>query len=75
MEIGNATVIFFVFDVGMITGVERNQIFVDHKEEGGVFSVSYESTDFNCSITDTPSWQYMLRMLMQKWQTIERQSI
>ena len=65
---------FLVFDVGVITDVKGNLVFVDYKMEVGVASVPLQSNNFNCSIIDPPSRQYMWHMLMHKQQTIERES-
>jgi hypothetical protein len=46
--------VYLVFDVGVITDVKNNQIFVDYKMEGGIISVPLQSKDFNCSIAEPP---------------------
>ena len=63
-----------VYDVGEIMDVKKYYVFVDYKTEGGITLVPLQSNNFNCSITDPPSRQYMWRMLLHKQQTIKRNS-
>jgi hypothetical protein len=64
--------VFFVFDVGVITDVISNRVFVDYPMEGGIISIPLQSKDFNCSIKKIPSRQYMWQMLLSMQHSFER---
>ena len=62
---------FLVFDIGVITDIKSNLVYVHYKTDEVIVAVPLKSNDFNSSITSPPSKQYMWRMLLQKEQLKE----
>ena len=59
------TLVFFAFDVGLVTDVKKGQVYIDYKDEG-THAVRLRSSGWNCSTSDTPKSQHNWRMLAKK---------
>lgn len=59
---------FLVFDVGVVTDVMKNLVYVDYKTDGGIVSAPLQTKNFNCSIDCIPLQQYEWRMLLKSHQ-------
>jgi hypothetical protein len=56
------TLDFYAFDVGMVTDVKDDKVFVDYKDEG-VHAAPLKSSGWNCLTNDIPRRQHRWCML------------
>jgi hypothetical protein len=62
------TLVFYAFDVGMVTDVKDCKILVDYKDEG-VHATPLKSNGWKCLTTDIPRGQHRWRMLKSNTST------
>jgi hypothetical protein len=66
---------FLVFDVGIVTDVRNNLVYVDYKTDGGIVCAPLQTKNFNCTIDHIPSKQYEWRLLKKAETKFKRQRI
>jgi hypothetical protein len=64
------TLDFFAFNVGVVTDVKEENVFVDYKDEG-VDAVPLKASGWNCSTNGIPRRQHRWHMLAKKYTQTE----
>ncbi len=64
------TLVFFAFDVSMVTDVKEGKVFIDYNDEG-VHAVPLKASGWNCSTNNILRRQHRWHMLAKKYTKTE----